>query len=109
MPDPKDGIHLEGKLNEIRWDGDDVHAMDWIYDRAAKDTKWVGSLDPDAKIGEVTGLRHFTRDGWAVFFRWSNVPPEMFVYAIGRHPGDDLRQYRLHTFETGTKTKLYEF
>jgi hypothetical protein len=110
MADPKPGVVLNGLLQEVRWDGDEVTAMDDLFDRAEKDPFFVGRLDPDATIGNETGLRHFTNNkGWAVFFRWGNIPPTLSVYAVGRHKHDDNKKYELHTFETGTKTKLYTF
>ncbi len=109
MADPKEGVHLQGELADVRWDGDEVHAMDWIFDRLGRDPHWYGTLDDDAAIGEERGLRHYTHKGWAIFFRWGNQPNGLYVYAVGRHPGDNLKQYKLYTYESGNKLKNYTF
>ena len=111
MADPKQGVVLQGKLKQVQWDGDEVAAMDDLFDRLAKpDSDYYGTLQGDATIGDETGLRHVThKNGWAVFFRWGNQPPTLSVYAVGRHEGDKLKRYDLHTFETGVKSKLFSF
>jgi hypothetical protein len=100
---------FHGKLINIEWEKEDADAMDYIYERGVNIPEWVEKLKPDAHIEAEGELRHFTHDnGVAVFFRWV-TPPHLDVYAVGRHTGNSNKKYKLHTFESGTKTKLYEF
>ena len=109
-----DNITLAGDLNNYRLDGDDMHAMNELYDRIARQgANFIGGLDGDAMIGTESSLRHWTSKiyGWTVFFRAGNGsgPWTMTVYAHGKHSGDDLKQYSLFTYLNGKKAKLYSF
>lgn len=108
--EPKDGVTLVGTLASLRWEGDEVRAMDWIFDTAERrGVDFIGGLDADAEIDGETGLRHYTYDGVAVFFRYGNRPAQLYVYAVGRHTGNDNKKYKLYTFSSGTKAKRYTF
>ena len=55
-----DNITLAGDLNNYRLDGDDIHAMNELYDRIARQgVNFIGGLDGDAMIGTESSLRHW--------------------------------------------------
>jgi hypothetical protein len=114
-------ITLAGDLGNYRLEGDDIEAMNELYKRIVRqEWDFLSGLDSDARIGNETGLRHWTgpatkrvRTGSkrTVVFRagYEGGVWTMTVYAYGQHYGDDNKTYRLFTFENGKKAKLYRF
>jgi len=110
-------ITLMGDLDNYLLEGDHIIGMNLIYDRLAQGgIDYYGGLSGNATIEGESGLRHDTIK-WerrtktcTVFFVAGNSTGNwvMQVFAYGKHPGENNKEYALWTFKNGKKSKKYE-
>lgn len=111
-------ITLEGDLLKYRVEGDEIDALNDLYERITSDggKKFLSQIDADANVEGEEGLMHWTcrsgrGRGVSIFFKVERVQDliNLRVYAYGRHPGDDNKKYKIFTYKSRGKQKEFSF